>query len=311
MFVKPNPIIYAEFVARLFKTILQILIALYVVRFDIQKLTFVLGIHRPFSIKYRGFAVLEDMSEYWKSLPRKYCDICKCWFADNKASIEFHERGKRHQDNAQKKIQDIQKRGIKEFKKQKQLEDDMAKIEKAALAAYKKDLQNNLEALPNSNSNLISSNVANLSSNVEVSRNSKTIEPNKHKENVTVKKEKRSDVLKRVKIKKEDTSETLKNVEVKEEVEETRKWYEAMSDEGYKYYWNIENSESRWEPPEDGYVSLEEQAKLNSVVVTETDTVQIKERPEEDEENNTVEPSSFGPQPKIDPYGQWITVENK
>lgn len=253
------------------------------------------------------------MSEYWKSLPRKYCEVCKCWFADNRASIEFHERGKRHQENAQKQIQDIQKRGIKEFKRQKQLEDDMANIEKAALAAYKKDLQNNLEALPNSSSNLIHSTVSDLSSNVELSSYSKTIQPKKRKENINVKKGKTSNGSKCVKIKKEKTAETLNNVTVKqEEVEETRKWYEAMSDEGYKYYWNVENSESRWEPPEDGYVSLEEQAQVNSQEVAEKDTPQIKEEPkEEEEDNNCVEPSSFGPQPKVDPYGRWVTIEKE
>ncbi|GFY49280.1 WW domain-binding protein 4 [Trichonephila inaurata madagascariensis] len=255
---------------------------------------------------------LQEKSEYWKSLPRKYCDVCKCWFADNKASIEFHERGKRHQENAQKQIQDIQKRGVKEFKKQKQLEDDMAKIEKAALAAYKKDLQNFAEILPNSNPDLIDNTIANLSNNVELSRNCKSTEPKKFKQNVIAKKEKTSNASKPVKVKKE-VLETNSNVSVKqEEVTETRKWHEAMSDEGYKYYWNVENSESRWEPPEEGYISIEEQAQLNSQAVTENDTPQIKEEPKEEEENNNcVEPSSFGPQPKVDPYGQWITIEKK
>ena len=24
-------------------------------------------------------------ADYWKSNPRKFCDVCKCWFGDNKA----------------------------------------------------------------------------------------------------------------------------------------------------------------------------------------------------------------------------------
>ena len=32
-------------------------------------------------------------TEYWKSNTRKFCEYCKCWFADNKASINFHEAG--------------------------------------------------------------------------------------------------------------------------------------------------------------------------------------------------------------------------
>ncbi len=27
------------------------------------------------------------MSEYWKSNAKKYCDYCKVWISDNKASI--------------------------------------------------------------------------------------------------------------------------------------------------------------------------------------------------------------------------------
>lgn len=25
------------------------------------------------------------MADYWKSLDKKFCDMCKCWLADNKA----------------------------------------------------------------------------------------------------------------------------------------------------------------------------------------------------------------------------------
>ncbi|GIY29954.1 WW domain-binding protein 4 [Caerostris extrusa] len=249
-----------------------------------------------------------------KSLPRKYCDICKCWFADNKASIEFHERGKRHQENAEKRINEIQKRGIKEFKKQKQLEDDMAKIERAALAAYRKDLENNLEVIPNENA----SKLASLSSFVEVPTNSNsTSKPKKQKEKkVTVKKEKAFEVSAN-----EPTKETLNNVTVKQEiVTETRKWYEAMSEEGYKYYWNTETSVTQWEPPEEDFVSLEEQEKSNIQTANDNNTPEIKEEPKENIDNNNsynkksnkeMPVNSFGPQPKVDPYGQWVTVEHK
>ncbi|CAL1288442.1 unnamed protein product [Larinioides sclopetarius] len=257
------------------------------------------------------------MSEYWKSLPRKYCDICKCWFADNKASIEFHERGKRHQENAAKRIQDIQKRGIKDFKKQKKLEEDMEKIERAALAAYQKDLQNNLEAIPNPS--LINS-ITNSAYNVpDFSKVSKAPNESKRtKESKTnAKKAKLSVNPKTITVKKEISEENSNGVEIKQEaVPETRKWYEAMTDEGYKYYWHAETSESCWEPPEEGFLSLEEQESLNSQATTENSVPEIKEEPkeevEEDNTENVEEPVySIGPQPKVDPYGQWVTVEKK
>ncbi|CAK9821143.1 WW domain-binding protein 4 [Anthophora plagiata] len=36
-------------------------------------------------------------------------------------------------------------------------------------------------------------------------------------------------------------------------------WYEALSPEGYTYYWHIESNESVWEPPEEGYMTFAEQ----------------------------------------------------
>lgn len=36
------------------------------------------------------------MADYWKSNAKKFCEICKVWFADNKISIENHERGLKH-----------------------------------------------------------------------------------------------------------------------------------------------------------------------------------------------------------------------
>ncbi|KAG8191211.1 hypothetical protein JTE90_021947 [Oedothorax gibbosus] len=234
------------------------------------------------------------MSEYWKSLPRKFCDICKCWFADNKASIEFHERGKRHIENAQKRIQDIQKRGIKDFKKQQQLDNDMAKIEKAALAAYKKDLQNNREACADPEETW---KVTNSFSDVVDPRNLPA-------------------AVKKKKDKKNASQEICVSSVVvkKEEVEESKVWYEAMSEEGHKYYWNTLNSDTQWEAPEEGFVSLEEQANASTQQESLENNVEIKAESsikEEEDSNDKTPINSFGPQPKFDPYGQWVTIENK
>ena len=39
-------------------------------------------------------------------------------------------------------------------------------------------------------------------------------------------------------------------------------WYEAKSDEGNSYYYNVTSGESRWDPPHNGYVSIAEQQEL-------------------------------------------------
>ncbi|XP_013183068.1 WW domain-binding protein 4 [Amyelois transitella] len=85
------------------------------------------------------------MTEYWKSQSRKYCDFCKCWFADNKVSISFHENGKRHKESVQKHISQLSKKSAKEFKQKEKMDDDIKKMEAAAMAAYLKDVQNNAD----------------------------------------------------------------------------------------------------------------------------------------------------------------------
>ncbi|XP_077518514.1 WW domain-binding protein 4 [Amblyomma americanum] len=81
------------------------------------------------------------MADYWKSQPKKFCEACKCWFADNKASIDFHERGKNHQANVQKRITEIMKKGKKMQKAQQKYENMMDGINQAALQAFQKDVE--------------------------------------------------------------------------------------------------------------------------------------------------------------------------
>ncbi|BFZ14959.1 hypothetical protein BsWGS_17998 [Bradybaena similaris] len=85
------------------------------------------------------------MSEYWKSVPRKFCDFCKCWITDNKPSVEFHERGKRHKENVELKLTEIRKKSLETSLHANQVKSDMEKLEMAALEAFKKDLKDNPE----------------------------------------------------------------------------------------------------------------------------------------------------------------------
>ena len=42
-----------------------------------------------------------------------------------------------------------------------------------------------------------------------------------------------------------------------------KQWFEAKTDEGHTYYWHVESHESRWTPPEEGYLSIKEQEDIN------------------------------------------------
>ncbi|CAG5093705.1 Similar to WBP4: WW domain-binding protein 4 (Gallus gallus) [Cotesia congregata] len=83
------------------------------------------------------------MADYWQSQDRKFCDFCKCWIADNRASIDFHKNGKKHKESASKRVKMIYKNSTKQTKIQKKIECDLENMEKAALAAYIKDLEGN------------------------------------------------------------------------------------------------------------------------------------------------------------------------
>ncbi|XP_008323157.1 WW domain-binding protein 4 [Cynoglossus semilaevis] len=81
------------------------------------------------------------MADYWKSQPRKFCQYCKCWIADNKPSVEFHERGKNHKENVAAKISEIKKKSIEKQKQEERMSKDFAKMEEAAMKAYEEDLK--------------------------------------------------------------------------------------------------------------------------------------------------------------------------
>lgn len=72
-------------------------------------------------------------ADYWKSQGRKFCDFCKCWIADNKPSIEFHEGGRKHKENVQKRLKEIHKNSAKQMKQTKKFENDIKIMENVIL----------------------------------------------------------------------------------------------------------------------------------------------------------------------------------
>ncbi|XP_012217528.1 WW domain-binding protein 4-like isoform X2 [Linepithema humile] len=226
------------------------------------------------------------MADYWKSQGRKFCDFCKCWIADNKPSIDFHEGGKKHKENVSKRLKEIHKNSAKQAKQNKKFEDDIKKMENAAMAAYLKDVENNTrdmtaqniikeklnrveteEApqicghLPSAAPDTIprfKNNTKQFSPKVDpcdpatLSRSTPSLPRIQQQggENRTPGKSKASRVKGKGKKTQEDDRTTAP----------VRKlWYEALSPEGYTYYWHIETNESVWTPPEEGYMTLVEQ----------------------------------------------------
>ncbi|XP_003372813.1 putative neurotransmitter-gated ion-channel ligand binding domain protein [Trichinella spiralis] len=81
------------------------------------------------------------MTEYWKSVPKKYCEICKCFYYDNKPSIQKHEQGARHKANVALKLRHVARQGRLRLKEAVETKKIISSMEKEALTSYNKDVK--------------------------------------------------------------------------------------------------------------------------------------------------------------------------
>lgn len=81
------------------------------------------------------------MTEVWISGKKKFCEICKVWFADNKISVENHERGDKHKAMVQKRLREMSQNAAKRDAEAGHQNAVLIAMEQAALAAMKRDGQ--------------------------------------------------------------------------------------------------------------------------------------------------------------------------
>eukprot|EP00877_Chromochloris_zofingiensis_P009045 jgi/Chrzof1/4394/Cz14g11150.t1 len=79
------------------------------------------------------------MTEFWKSNPMHWCDICKVWMNDSKQAKLNHERGIKHQENLAKKLRDMAKKADAQKAEEKSAAATMNSIEEAARKQFEKD----------------------------------------------------------------------------------------------------------------------------------------------------------------------------
>lgn len=193
------------------------------------------------------------MADYWKSQPKKFCDYCKCWIADNRPSIEFHERGKNHKENVAKRISEIKQKSLDKAKEEEKASKEFAAMEAAALKAYQEDLKRlGLESeISEPSVSPVTSTVSPTSaSNQQKEKKKKKKDPSKGRwvEGITSEGHHYYyDLITGASQweKPEGFQGNLKKATGK------TVWIEGLSEDGYTYYYNTETGESRWEKPDD------------------------------------------------------------
>ncbi|OON22866.1 U1 zinc finger [Opisthorchis viverrini] len=75
------------------------------------------------------------MADYWKSNPKKFCDVCKCWMADNKISVQNHESGLRHKANVEKKMNELLRNNKNSEREEQKLRDSIQQMNDVGFAA--------------------------------------------------------------------------------------------------------------------------------------------------------------------------------
>uniref|UniRef100_A0AAR2LTA6 WW domain-containing protein n=1 Tax=Pygocentrus nattereri TaxID=42514 RepID=A0AAR2LTA6_PYGNA len=134
-----------------------------------------------------------------------------CWIADNKPSIEFHERGKNHKQNVTAKIDEIKKKSIEKAKKEEKMSKEFAAMEEAAMKAYQEDMKR----LQGESGNFACASEAPVRTRTK---------PKKAAVEVTI-----------------ETSHSS----------ESDAWVQGTTDDGQTYYYNTQTGESQWEKPEE------------------------------------------------------------
>lgn len=154
-----------------------------------------------------------------------------------------------------KRITEISKKSYKDAVAQKKMENDIKKMNDAAMSAY----MNDLAAGSDFTSKHFSERAEAAAVKAAASESTSKAFGSSAKPSIGPKVDPIAIILP------EDVAEQrakeLKAIQAKKE----SLWCEAKSDDGHKYYWNVKTGESVWEPPKEGYLTLKEYEEIQKV----------------------------------------------
>ncbi|KPM11926.1 hypothetical protein QR98_0105050 [Sarcoptes scabiei] len=171
------------------------------------------------------------MADYWKSLPKKYCEFCKCWITDNKA---------------------IQKNQTTVEKERQQYYNEMLKIESAALSSFQADISKNPSL------------ASELKSNKSIISKLKNEPNNETKTNASTNANRFGESYDCFESEKLVNGKKRALETISKSFEKKSRWLEVETSDG-KYYYNKETLETRKDPPKSGFLSLAEQKQIKNL----------------------------------------------
>ncbi|GMT04866.1 hypothetical protein PENTCL1PPCAC_27040, partial [Pristionchus entomophagus] len=207
------------------------------------------------------------MTEVWKSQGRKFCEICKVWFGDNRASIEFHERGQKHQAAVKEKLRNLGKNNEKKAREAADLAATLAMMESgaaASMAAHNEGIVNG-PALPErglgigpkvpvgGTKYLDPRQMSMQSMAEEMARRKREDEEKKAQLALTMKSSlwREDDPEDQQPLPKDDVSSIM--------------WVETDSEDGRKYYYHMFSGATSWEVPDRFFTQKEYDRRLAEI----------------------------------------------